>query len=115
MVEKVSSRSAAHGIENDIDTFASGKLSGRYEVSIARDKDNLIDLLFQSHRGHIKAQSHVDTLLHHLDFEILINRVEGAHKPSTHRIGLGNPRNIIVQPTKPQRHFTGVEQLRVDR
>lgn len=74
MLKKVCGRRSAHRVQNDINPFPSREFCRGYEVCIASDKNNLIDLSFERECRDIETQLHVDTLLFGIDLEIFIRQ-----------------------------------------
>ena len=92
MLNKINGRRSTHWIKHYIDALAARQLCGRNEVGVAGNENDLIHLSFESQRGDIKAELHVDTFLLRIDLEIVVSKWRKAgFKQPFHACRLQSP------------------------
>lgn len=80
MVDQVARGSPTHGVEHNIDSFASGEFRRRNKIPIASDENDLIDLVLKGHCRHIQPQSHIHTPLHDGQLKVVVRRNKGLRR-----------------------------------
>lgn len=59
-----------HRIKNKIDSLAASQFRGRYKIAVARNQDDLVNLLLIRQGGNIQPDSHINALLANIVLEV---------------------------------------------
>lgn len=72
VLEKIRTYLCTHRVENKINSLPAGQFCGRNEIAVARNQDNLVNLLLVSKRSNVDAYTHIDTLLRGVKQKVIL-------------------------------------------